>query len=55
MAKIIWVRPSGSDIEMDADFDVDGLKALGWKKKKGPKPKEETQLDLDQTLNTEQV
>jgi hypothetical protein len=32
-----WIRPSGTPIELDDKFDKKALKALGWKKKSGPK------------------
>ena len=38
MATVTWIKPSGSPIEIDENFDAKALKALGWKKKPGPKP-----------------
>ena len=32
-----WIKPSGSEIDMPDTFDSKALKALGWKKKPGPK------------------
>ena len=33
----IWVTNTGQEIELAEDFNPDGLKAMGWKKKRGPK------------------
>lgn len=40
MSTITWIKPSGNAIEVDSNFNVKALKALGWKKKPGPKKKE---------------
>ena len=37
---IIWIRPSGSEIEMPDEFNAKALRDLGWKKKPGPKKQE---------------
>jgi len=36
----IWVTPTGQEIELADNFKPKPLKALGWKKKPGPKPQE---------------
>jgi hypothetical protein len=42
----IWIRPSGTEIEMDDNFDPANLRAIGWKKKRVPKaPQPETQQE----------
>ena len=38
---ITWVRPSGTEIEIDKDFNAKALRDLGWKKKKATKAKED--------------
>jgi hypothetical protein len=52
MTKMVtWIRPSGTEIEAgDNPLTTDKLKALGWKKKKGPKP--QVQQDLTSTQIT---
>ena len=40
MSTTIWIKPCGNEIEMDGNFDPKALKALGWKKKPGPKKQE---------------
>ena len=40
MSTITWIRPSGTPIEVDSSFDPKKAKALGWKKKPGPKKQE---------------
>jgi hypothetical protein len=50
MSTITWVRPSKTEIDMPSTFDEKALKALGWKKKKGPKP--QAQIDLTSEQKT---
>lgn len=50
MSTTIWIKPSKVEIEMPSTFNAKALKALGWTKKKGPKPA--PQLDLNDTQNT---
>jgi hypothetical protein len=40
---IIWIRPSGSEIEVPSGFSAKTAKSLGWKKKKADKPIEPEQ------------
>ena len=33
----IWVTDTGQELELPDNFNPEGLKAMGWKKKRGPK------------------
>ena len=39
----IWVTDTGQEIELADNFNPEGLKAMGWKKKRGPKKQEATE------------
>ena len=47
----IWIKPSKVEIEMPSTFNAKALKAIGWKKKPGPKAA--PQPDLNETQNTD--
>jgi hypothetical protein len=48
----IWVTTTGQEMELPDDFNKEGLKALGWKKKRAPKRDVEApQLDALQESN----
>ena len=47
-----WIRPSGTPIEIDDNFDAKALKALGWKKKPGPKKQTPPDL-LDEPVQSD--
>ena len=45
---ITWIRPTGTSIEIDKNFNADALKKLGWKKKSVPKPQAEAPQEVKQ-------
>ena len=43
----IWITDAGFEKELPDDFNPENLKAMGWKKKRGPKKQEPVTPELE--------
>lgn len=49
MLMTTWVTNHGQEMELPDDFEPSGLKAMGWKKKRGPKKQDPSPIPVEAT------